>query len=89
MIIMIVVSCLFNILYNIYQCYFTILARRARIFYKTKYTSLCDICDDDDCINQCKEINSEQFTGPVEGHANLKTVNNWMYIILMTFIILY
>ena len=53
-------------------------SRRARIFYKTRKISFCDICDEDECTNQCTSANPQVGeSGNPRGSSN-SIKNDWI-----------
>lgn len=54
-------------------------ARRARIFYHTSKTTLCDICDGEDCGKLCKnDPNYERYGGTGTG-----VTASWLLIAML------
>ncbi|KAK5646677.1 hypothetical protein RI129_005141 [Pyrocoelia pectoralis] len=58
-------------------------SRRARIFYKTKSVDLCDICDEDECGNQCTSAKPQTGESSNVKGGSSSITNDWICLILM------
>lgn len=66
------------------SCFYFVTARRARIFYQNSKTTLCDICDGDDCGEICKnDPNFERYGGTGRGAA-IEITASWMLIAVLS-----
>ena len=80
--------------------FFVILARRARMFYKMREATLCDICEGSDCSDTCEiraskqrsetsVFDDEEQTARVEQTSHSSTIQNSINILVATFLLKY
>lgn len=66
--------------------WFVFTARRARIFYENRKTTLCDICEADDCGDICKnDPNFERYGGSSTSNA-IGTIGSWLLVAVLVLI---
>lgn len=58
-------------------------SRRARIFYKMKTTTLCDICEDEDCGNKCISPDPRDPEASREGGGSASITSNWTCFVIV------
>lgn len=62
-------------------------SRRARIFYKTKNVEVCDICDEEECGNQCTSAKPQTGDGGKTAGGSSSISSDWIcFILMMTFL---
>lgn len=80
--------------------FFHIVARRARMFYKMREATLCDICEGTDCSDTCQIRASKQRSGTsafddeeqiarVTPTSHSSTIQNSIFILVATFSLKY
>lgn len=63
-------------------------ARTARIFYQNRKTTLCDICEGDDCGDICKnDPNYERYGGHAAGTAGSLSLVAVLFLIVSSVLV--
>lgn len=77
-----------------------IVARRARMFYKMREATLCDICEGSDCSDTCQirpskqrseksAFDDEEEVARVTQTSHSSAIQNSMYILVASFLLKY
>lgn len=69
---------------NVFNC--CILARRARLFYRSKTNTLCDICEDEECGDICVAESKPQVAEVGKDSASKININWFSWLIAIALI---